>query len=185
MAPGPDPLFNVLSIPALRGYVNPYKKTMANATPIEWTDRTWNPVTGCAKVSTGCKHCYAERLWDRLARPNMPYHGRKFTDVKMHVDRIEQPLTWRKPSKVFVNSRSDLFHEQITDDFLDKIFAVMTLAKKHTFQILTKQTTLILLATNTTTTKKCSTTPNQHSTKSIIVTILSNMSFQSTSQNQT
>ena len=105
---------------------------------ITWTDETWNPVTGCTKVSHGCKHCYAEREWHRLQR--LPdYAGRAFTDVRCHADRIDQPLHWRRPRRVFVNSMSDLFHESVPDDFIDQVFAVMALATQHTFQILTKR----------------------------------------------
>ncbi len=102
-------------------------------TTIEWTDATWNVVTGCTKVSAGCTHCYAERLFPR------PYPGRAFTDVQCHPERLEQPLHWRKPRKVFVNSMSDLFHEAVPDAFLDQVFAVMALCPRHVFQILTKR----------------------------------------------
>lgn len=109
---------------------------------IEWTDATWNSVTGCSKVSQGCKHCYAERIFNR------PYPGRDFTDVRTHPDRLEWPLKWRgskqaksegRPSRIFVNSMSDLFHEKVPDEFIDKVFAVMAMAKQHTFQVLTKR----------------------------------------------
>ena len=90
-------------------------------------------LAGCSKVSQGCKNCYAERVFSR------PYPGRKFTDVRMHEGRVDQPLRRRKPRKIFVNSMSDLFHESVTDNFLDKCFAVMALAQRHTFQILTKR----------------------------------------------
>jgi len=113
---------------------------MANTnTKIEWTDATWSPVTGCTKVSTGCKHCYAERLWPRLAAPGQPYEGRAFTDVQCHPDRLEQPLRWKRPRMVFVNSISDLFHEDVPDEFIDNVFMVMREVPEHTFQILTKR----------------------------------------------
>ena len=102
-------------------------------TTIEWTDEVWNPVTGCRKVSHGCKHCYAERVFSR------PYPGRAFTDVQTHPERLDAPLRWRKPRRVFVNSMSDLFHEFVPDAFIDQIFAVMALAPQHTFQVLTKR----------------------------------------------
>ena len=102
-------------------------------TSIEWTDATWNPVTGCTKVSPGCAHCYAEGVAKRL------WKGRPFTDVQTHKDRLDQPLRWRRPRRVFVNSMSDLFHEDVPVRFIDKIFAVMGLASKHTFQVLTKR----------------------------------------------
>ena len=114
---------------------------MSDKTGIAWTDATWNPVTGCSKVSQGCKHCYAEREWGRLsANPKaMAYYGRAFTDIACHEDRLDQPLRWKKPRMIFVNSMSDLFHEDVPDDFIDRVFAVMALAEKHTFQVLTKR----------------------------------------------
>lgn len=108
-------------------------------TGIEWTDKTWNPVTGCAKVSQGCKHCYAEREWPRMARLVPSYAGRAFTDVACHENRLDQPLHWKRPRKVFVNSMSDLFHPDVPDEFLDRVFAVMALAPQHVFQVLTKR----------------------------------------------
>ena len=108
-------------------------------TGIEWTDETWNPVTGCAKVSQGCKHCYAERMWKRLSLPNMPYEGRAFTDVQCHPDRLTQPLRWVKPRRIFVNSMSDLFHPDVPFEFIDQVFAVMSVTTRHTFQVLTKR----------------------------------------------
>lgn len=113
---------------------------MSDKTKIEWTDATWNPVTGCTKVSQGCKNCYAERMWKRLsAMPGTKYTGRKFTDVKCHENVLMEPLRWRKPRMVFVNSMGDIFHEDVPDSFIDKIFAVMALCPQHTFQILTKR----------------------------------------------
>lgn len=111
---------------------------MADKTGIEWTEATWNPISGCAKVSQGCKHCYAERDWARLA--HLPaYKGRAFTDVACHPERLDQPLRWNRPRLIFVNSMSDLFHPDVPDSFIDKVFAVMALAKHHTFQVLTKR----------------------------------------------
>jgi protein gp37 len=113
---------------------------MANGTKIEWTDETWNPVTGCSKVSQGCKNCYAERDWNRLsANPKTVYWGRKFTDVEEHIDRIMQPLRWTRPRMIFVNSMSDLFHEDVSNYFISEVFATMALAPRHKFQILTKR----------------------------------------------
>ncbi|CDQ10581.1 Phage Gp37Gp68 family protein [Acidithiobacillus ferrivorans] len=114
---------------------------MSDKTGIAWTDASWNPVTGCTKVSQGCKHCYAEREWARLsANPKATtYYGRAFTDVACHEDRLDQPLRWSKPRMIFVNSMSDLFHEDVPDAFIDKVFAVMALAEKHVFQVLTKR----------------------------------------------
>ena len=110
---------------------------------IEWTDETWNPVTGCTKVSQGCKHCYAEtiakRMWATQYPPNGDGTPRKFTDVRCHPDRLDQPLRWRKPRRVFVNSMSDLFHEDVSDKFIAKTWVRMVCAKQHTFQVLTKR----------------------------------------------
>lgn len=104
------------------------------STAIEWTDETWNPVTGCTRVSEGCRHCYIERT------PPFRMNGRKLGDpVQLHPERLAQPLRWMKPRRVFVNSLSDLFHEDVPDEFIDRVFAVMALAKQHTFQILTKR----------------------------------------------
>jgi protein gp37 len=111
---------------------------MADKTGIEWTDATWNPVTGCAKVSAGCKHCYAERNWGRLQ--HLPaYAGRAFTDVATHADRLLQPLSWKRPRRIFVNSMSDLLHQDIHDDFIGMVFRTMARAPQHTFQVLTKR----------------------------------------------
>ena len=113
---------------------------MSDKSRIEWTEATWNPVTGCSKVSQGCVNCYALRDWARMsANPNTVYHGRKFTDVQCHPERLDQPLRWTKPRRVFVNSMSDLFHESVPDDFIDRVFAVMALCPRHTFQVLTKR----------------------------------------------
>jgi len=114
---------------------------MSDKTGIAWTDASWNPVTGCTKVSQGCKHCYAEREWVRLsANPKATsYYGRAFTDVVCHEDRLDQPLRWKKPRMIFVNSMSDLFHEDVPDEFIDRVFAVMALAEQHVFQVLTKR----------------------------------------------
>ncbi|MBI2307547.1 MAG: phage Gp37/Gp68 family protein [Rhodocyclales bacterium] len=112
---------------------------MADKTKIEWADATWNPVTGCSKVSQGCKHCYAERQWPRMTRLVPSYAGRDFTDVACHADRLDQPLRWKKPRRVFVNSMSDLFHEVVPDDFILSVFVTMAAARQHTFQILTKR----------------------------------------------
>jgi protein gp37 len=111
---------------------------VSDKTGIEWTDATWNPVTGCTKVSQGCKHCYAERGWARLQ--HLPaYQGREFTDVATHFSRLNQPLRWRSPRRIFVNSMSDLFHEAVHTEFIDGVFAVMAMAPQHVFQVLTKR----------------------------------------------
>ncbi len=106
----------------------------STSTTIEWTDKTWNPTTGCNKVSPGCKHCYAEAITKRF-HTNFP-NGFNFT---LHSERLNEPLKWRKPSRVFVNSMSDLFHEQMPINFLVQVFEVMQKADHHIFQILTKR----------------------------------------------
>lgn len=103
-------------------------------TGIEWTDRTWNPTTGCDKVSTGCKYCYAEEITKRFPQ-NFP-NGFELT---LHPDRIDQPKHWRKPSRIFVNSMSDLFHKDVPLDFLLQVFQVMNDTPQHIYQILTKR----------------------------------------------
>lgn len=111
---------------------------MGDKTGIEWTDATWNPVTGCTKVSQGCKHCYAERDWNRMV--HLPaYKGRAFTDVACHPERLIQPLRWKRPRRIFVNSMSDLFHESVPFEFIDQVFAAMAICPQHTFQVLTKR----------------------------------------------
>jgi len=108
---------------------------MARArTAIEWTERTWNPTTGCTKVSPGCKHCYAERIARRF--PHRFPHGFRFT---LRPDRLDEPRRWRKPSLVFVNSMSDLFHEEMPLDFLKRVFQVMRETPQHLYQVLTKR----------------------------------------------
>ena len=101
-------------------------------TKIEWAQKVWNPVTGCSKVSAGCTNCYAEREWTRLsANPKSVYYGRKFNDVAIHPERLEQPLRWTKPKRIFVNSMSDLFHDDVDEKFIAKVFAVMDLSLIH------------------------------------------------------
>ena len=115
---------------------------MSDKTGIAWTDATWNPTTGCTKVSLGCKHCYAEREWARLsANPKaIAYYGREFTDIRCHPDRLtEGPIRWRKPRMIFVNSMSDLFHEKVPFEFIDEVFEIVNCSPMHTFQILTKR----------------------------------------------
>jgi protein gp37 len=106
---------------------------MATISTIEWTEMTWNPVTGCTKISQGCKHCYAERLAERF------WAGRAFTDVQLHPDRLDIPRRWRRGRVVFVNSMSDLFHEEVSDQFIAAVFEVMAECPQHTFQVLTKR----------------------------------------------
>lgn len=111
---------------------------MGATTGIEWTDATWNPVTGCTEVSPGCDHCYAKTFAERW-RGVPGHHFERGFDVVLRPERLDQPLRWRKPRRVFVNSMSDLFHDDIPDDFIAKVFAVMALAHEHTFQVLTKR----------------------------------------------
>uniref|UniRef100_A0A7C4AQN3 Phage Gp37/Gp68 family protein n=1 Tax=Desulfomonile tiedjei TaxID=2358 RepID=A0A7C4AQN3_9BACT len=111
---------------------------MADRSKIEWTEATWNPVTGCSKVSAGCKNCYAERLAARLqAMGNARY--RNGFRVTLHPDLIELPKRWREPRLIFVNSMSDLFHEQVPVGFIQLVFATMRESPQHTFQVLTKR----------------------------------------------
>lgn len=106
---------------------------MSDNSAIEWTDATWNPVSGCTKVSPGCDHCYAETLHER-------FHGKgSFATVTLHPERLGKPWGWRKPRRVFVNSMSDLFHAEVPNEFIAQVFAVMACAPQHTFQVLTKR----------------------------------------------
>ena len=107
-------------------------------TTIEWTESTWNPLTGCTKVSPGCKHCYAERMARRLRAMGQPNYANGF-DLTVHESILEAPLSWKKPQMIFVNSMSDLFHEEVPADFVVKVFEVMRLAWWHRFQVLTKR----------------------------------------------
>ena len=111
---------------------------MSVSSEIEWTDATWNPVTGCTKDSPGCDHCYAETFAERWrGTPGHPYE--QGFDLRLWPERLDQPLRWTKPRRVFVNSMSDLFHDGVDDRFIAKTFAVMAHADRHTFQILTKR----------------------------------------------
>ena len=111
---------------------------MAGPSSIEWTEATWNPVTGCTKVSQGCKHCYAERLALRLQAMGNERYRDGFA-VTLHPDLLDVPKRWRTPRVIFVNSMSDLFHEQIPLPFIQRVFATMVDCPQHTFQILTKR----------------------------------------------
>lgn len=111
---------------------------MAANSSIEWTKSTWNPVTGCTKVSPGCKHCYAERMALRLQAMKHPNYMEGFK-VTLHPQVLELPLGWKKPQTIFVNSMSDLFHEDVPLSFILKVFDVMKRASWHDFQILTKR----------------------------------------------
>ena len=110
---------------------------MSNST-IEWTEKTWNPVTGCTEVSPGCDHCYAKVMANRLHAMGQAHYVNGF-QVTLHEDFLGLPLVWKKPAKVFVNSMSDLFHRDIPDDFIFKVFETMRMARWHTFQVLTKR----------------------------------------------
>lgn len=124
-------------------------KTMGSKTKISWTNSrnadgieipgaTWNIVSGCTKVARECKFCYVERDWHRFA--HLPaYAGRRFTDVATHEDRLDQPLRWQRPRRIFVCSTADLFHDDVPDDFLDRAFAIMLQCPRHTFLLLTKR----------------------------------------------
>lgn len=111
---------------------------MVGFSKIEWTDSTWNPVTGCSKVSPGCQHCYAERMARRLCAMGQKRYRDGFK-VTLHPDLVRLPLSWRDPRMVFVNSMSDLFHELVPTEYIRDLFAVMNAATSHTFQILTKR----------------------------------------------
>ncbi len=111
---------------------------MAGQSGIEWTEATWNPLTGCTKVSPGCKHCYAERLSGRLKAMGHPSYASGFK-LTLHERLLEVPLSWRRPRTIFVNSMSDLFHKDVPGDFILRVFDVMDRAHWHRFQILTKR----------------------------------------------
>jgi protein gp37 len=111
---------------------------MSTQSSIEWTESTWNPLTGCTKISPGCKHCYAERMAKRLQAMGQPNYVNGF-DLTLHEHVIQLPLTWKKPQMIFVNSMSDLFHEAVPTEFIERIFTVMQQASWHTFQVLTKR----------------------------------------------
>jgi len=111
---------------------------MATKSAIEWTESTWNPVTGCTKISTGCLNCYAERMARRLKAMGQKNYRNGFK-VTCHRHTLDIPLGWKKPQMVFVNSMSDLFHKDVPDDFIFDIFSTMRHAKQHQYQILTKR----------------------------------------------
>ncbi len=116
---------------------------MGSKSAIEWTESTWNPVTGCDKISPGCKHCYAERMAHRLKAMGQQNYINGF-DLALHEHALELPLTWKKPQVVFVNSMSDLFHDDVPEDFILKVFDVMRKANWHQFQVLTKRADRLL-----------------------------------------
>ena len=121
---------------------------MSDDTAIEWTDATWNPVRGCSRVSEGCRNCYAERVAARFSGPGMPYEGLATIgksgphwtgEVRFIGEHLADPLRWRKPRRIFVNSMSDLFHERLSNEDIAAVFGVMAKAHWHTFQVLTKR----------------------------------------------
>jgi len=120
---------------------------VSDKTGIEWTDATWNPTTGCDRVSPGCDHCYAMTLAKRLKamgssryqRDGNPVTSGPGFGVTEHPAALDQPLRWKRPRRIFVNSMSDLFHDEISDEYIARVFAVMALAPQHTFQVLTKR----------------------------------------------
>lgn len=121
---------------------------MSANSKIEWTDSTWNPVTGCDIISPGCKNCYAKTFAERFRGvPGHPYE--QGFDLRLWKDRIELPLMWREPRRIFVNSMSDLFHEDVPDDFIQQVFNTMIQADQHIFQVLTKRSVRLMNWTKT------------------------------------
>ncbi|MGA1997713.1 MAG: phage Gp37/Gp68 family protein [Bryobacteraceae bacterium] len=116
---------------------------MASNSNIEWTDATWNPVTGCSKISPGCKHCYAERLAVRLQAMGQRNYRNGF-EVTLQPQMLELPLRWRSPKRIFVNSMSDLFHQDVPLSYIKDVFAVMRRAHWHQYQVLTKRSERLL-----------------------------------------
>src|SRR4051812_30005570 len=111
---------------------------MAYGSSIEWTEATWNPVTGCTKISAGCKHCYAERMSLRLQAMGKAHYSGGFK-LALHEDSLDVPLRWKSPRLIFVNSMSDLFQADVPLTFIERVFDVMNASPHHTFQILTKR----------------------------------------------
>lgn len=116
---------------------------MSLKTSIEWTEHSWNPITGCDKISEGCKNCYAEKMANRLYAMGQVKYKNKF-QVTLHEDSLNEPLKWKKPSKIFVCSMSDIFHKDVPFEFIDKIFDIMKNADWHIFQVLTKRSDRLL-----------------------------------------
>lgn len=116
---------------------------MRSKSHIEWTESTWNPVTGCTKISAGCKNCYAARMAARLKAMGTERYANGFA-VTLHTDLIDAPRSWKAPRKVFVNSMSDLFHPKVPFEFIEKVFKTMTECPQHTFQVLTKRSERLL-----------------------------------------
>jgi protein gp37 len=116
---------------------------MAQSSSIEWTESTWNPVTGCTKISPGCKNCYAKRMAERLQLMGQKNYVNGF-DLTLQPQALELPLRWKKPQRIFVNSMSDLFHVDVPVDYIQRVFEVMTRASWHEFQVLTKRADRLL-----------------------------------------
>src|SRR5215213_1308523 len=115
---------------------------MSNQSTIEWTDATWNPVTGCTQVSPGCDHCYALTFAERFRGvPQHPYE--QGFDLRLWPERLDLPLRWKKPRRIFVNSMSDLFHKDVPEEFIRRVFDTMEAAHWHSFQVLTKRSSLM------------------------------------------
>lgn len=113
---------------------------MGAKTKIEWCDATWSPITGCSHVSAGCEHCYAEAMARRFQKDWKPWTAENAAhNVMLHPEGLEQPLHWKKPRRIFVCSMADLFHEQVPDEFIDRVFGMMALCPQHMFQVLTKR----------------------------------------------
>jgi len=125
-----------------RSTVRTYSSAMSAGTRIEWTDATWNPVTGCTKVTEGCDLCYAERFSERFRGVSKHPFENGF-DLTLRPERLKQPLLWRRPKRVFVNSMSDLFHKEVPFSFIDAVFETMETAHWHTFQVLTKRSPIM------------------------------------------
>lgn len=115
---------------------------MADSSSIEWTDATWNPVTGCTKITTGCDNCYAERFSERF-RGTLGHPFERGFDLQLRPARLDQPMAWRRPRMIFVNSMSDLFHKDVPIEFIDRVFSTMEVANWHTYQVLTKRSPLM------------------------------------------
>ncbi|MBY9081021.1 phage Gp37/Gp68 family protein [Paenibacillus sp. HN-1] len=128
---------------------------MGDKTKIEWTDATWNPIVGCSKVSEGCRNCYAfdlhgQRHTAKQAGKQLPeQYAKPFSEIQLFPDRLDQPLRWRRPRRIFVNSMSDLFHPDVPDEYIDEVFEVMAMCQNHTFQVLTKRPARMLEWFNT------------------------------------
>lgn len=119
------------------------RMALSATTQIEWTDATWNPVTGCTKITSGCDFCYAERFSERFRGvPGHPFESG--FDLKLRPERLNQPLQWKQPRRIFVNSMSDLFHKEVSTSFIDAVFDIMEAGHWHTYQVLTKRSSLMM-----------------------------------------